>query len=64
MASGGKKRCRLFGNFIQSERILSLLFAVLEAKIFDKVRQTRELVSADNCWYNIGLSEYRVSVHH
>ena len=44
---------------IQSERIQSLLFAVLEAKRFHEERQTRERlsVSADICWYII--SDYR-----
>ena len=44
------------------------LFAGLEAKRFDKVRQTQELtisdrlsVSADICWY---MSEKTISVHH
>ena len=50
------------GSFIQSERIQSLLFAVLVARRFHELRQTQEptvsdrlSVSADICWI-IGIS--------
>ena len=55
MASGGKKKRCLFGSFGED------LFAVLVAKRFDKVRQTREFTISDRLSVSadIIISDYR-----